>query len=305
MIAAPAHGLIDIGANLLDGMFQGEYHGRKKHAADLDAVLDRAFESGVVSRVIITGGSLEESRSAAALASTHPRLFSTVGVHPTRAGEFESSPLGSPEGHLAALLEIVRGNASKVAAVGEFGLDYDRLHFCSKDTQRRYFEMQFELARAAQLPLFLHDRNTGGDFFDIIRAHRGDFHGGVVHSFTGTVDEVRALLDLGLYIGVNGCSMKTEANLEAVRAIPSERLLLETDAPWCELKPTHASWPHVRTHFPTKKVFTPGFCVKARSEPVHIVQVLEAVAGVRGQDEAELAALVNANTLALFPKLAT
>lgn len=65
--------------------------------------------------------------------------------------------------------------------------------------------------------------------------------GGLVHSFTGTVEEMKGLVALGLDIGVNGCSLKTEENVEVVRQIPLERLQIETDGPWCEMRPSHAS----------------------------------------------------------------
>mmetsp|Transcript_53739 Transcript_53739/g.78489 ORF Transcript_53739/g.78489 Transcript_53739/m.78489 type:complete len:104 (-) Transcript_53739:399-710(-) len=80
--------LIDIGANLLDPMFQGIYHGSRKHEADLGAVLDRAWSNGV-EKIIITAGTLGEARAALRLARTDPRLYCTVGVHPTRCREFE------------------------------------------------------------------------------------------------------------------------------------------------------------------------------------------------------------------------
>jgi hypothetical protein len=79
----------------------------------------------------------------------------------------------------------------------------------------------------------------------------------------------------GLYVGINGCSLKTGEQLEVLRGIPLERIMLETDCPWCEIKPTHASHAHVRTAFETRKKekYDPACCVKGRAEPCHIVQV--------------------------------
>lgn len=85
-------------------MYQGEYHGTKYHEPDLDAVLSRAWQSGV-QKIIITAGTLEESRRALELAKTDERLFCTVGVHPTRCREFEAYPEG-PEAYMAQLSAV-------------------------------------------------------------------------------------------------------------------------------------------------------------------------------------------------------
>jgi TatD DNase family protein len=189
-------------------------------------------------------------------------------------------------------------HSKKIVAIGECGLgrvigylylskrsklmmcnaDYDRTHFCSIEIQKKYFLRQFDLAEETGLPMFLHCRNTGNDFNDMIRANRKRFKNGVVHSFTGTLQEMQDLINLDLYIGINGCSLKTDENLEVVKAIPVDRLLLETDAPWCEIRPTHASfkyWKNIEDSL--KDVYTPpskkkekfesGFMVKSRNEP--------------------------------------
>ncbi|XP_062186891.1 uncharacterized protein LOC133890517 [Phragmites australis] len=137
------------------------------HAADIPAVLARAWAAGV-DRIIVTGGSLKESREALEIAETDGRLFCTVGVHPTRCGEFEES--GDSEGHFQALLALSKEGIykGKVVAVGECGLDYDRLHFCPADVHKKYFEKQFELAEAAKLPMFLHMRAADEDFCEIM-----------------------------------------------------------------------------------------------------------------------------------------
>ncbi|KAI9492897.1 hypothetical protein BDB00DRAFT_826070 [Zychaea mexicana] len=270
---------IDIGANLTDPMFRGIYRGKQAHADDWHLVLKRARDAGV-QKLIMTGTNLADSQEAIDEIKKHDEenmLYSTVGCHPTRCTEFESHA-GGPTDYFNKLLNIIKDNRQHVVAVGECGLDYDRLHFCPKETQLKYFELQFDLAEKTQLPMFLHNRNTGDDFYTMIKANRHKFRHGVVHSFTGSVEEMKKLVDLDLYIGVNGCSLKTEENLQVVKEIPSDRLMIETDAPWCEIRPTHASHKYLDTipkeekdlYMPLtkkKEKFEMGYMVKSRCEP--------------------------------------
>ncbi|XP_065839982.1 deoxyribonuclease TATDN1-like [Oscarella lobularis] len=303
---------IDIGANLTDPVFRGTYRGKKAHPDDLDQVLKRARDHGV-DKIVVTGGSLEDSQSALDLAKSAvvvekdgismPQLYSTAGCHPTRCQDFVRHPAG-PDRYLDALLELIKSNGEKIIAVGECGLDYDRLHFCPKDVQLTFFEKQFQLAEATRLPMFLHSRSAHDDFYDILKRHRDSIRGGVVHSFTGTPDEARALVDLDLYIGINGCSLKTNANLLTAASIPSEKLMIETDAPWCEIRPSHAGYRHVATRFGAatrkKERWEAGCLVKSRNEPVAIVQVLEILAAVRNEEASRLAERIYRNTIDLF-----
>jgi len=110
--------------------------------------------------------------------------------------------------------------------------DYDRLHFSPSALQKTHFLSQLSLAATHSLPLFLHSRAAHRDFIDILRSRSEDWKekGGVVHSFTGTKEELEEILELEgkLYVGINGCSLKTEEGLEVVKRIPLERLMLET-----------------------------------------------------------------------------
>ena len=331
---------VDIGANLTDPMFQGSYFGREGvHGADLDEVLGRAGSHGV-HKVVVTGGSLADAREGIALCEVEngrrregvPRLFATVGVHPTRCGEFEHETEEVAEGdtgaepaewsstgfvrrtprdgeaYLAALEALVQENKGVVVAVGECGLDYDRETFCTRDVQLKWFVRHFALAEKVGLPLFLHNRNTGGDFVRVLREHAASFvsTGCVVHSFTGSAAELEDLLAVApnVYIGLNGCSLKTDENLHVARQVPLERLMVETDAPWCEIKGSHASKALVRTQFKAvdkkKKARGDGHLVKGRCEPAQVVQVVEAIAELKGIDPSIVADRARRNAEALF-----
>lgn len=193
-------------------------------------------------------------------------------MHPTRCGEFLVT-----ENYYDKLTEAIEDHKDKVVAIGEIGLDYDRLHFCEPDIQKKFFEKQLDLADKYDLPLFLHSRNAHDDFIKIIENNKEKIRrGGVVHSFDGTIEQARKLISMGFYIGINGCSLKNEASLAVVKEIPNDKIMLETDAPYCEIRPTHASFKHVVTKFDTikkqtKKKWHKESLVVGRNEPVTIV----------------------------------
>ena len=172
---------------------------------------------------------------------------------------------------------LATAEPGKFIAIGECGLDYDRLQACDRASQLMAFEPHFKLTEKYRLPMYLHSRAAGEDFVNIMKANRHRFPTGVVHSYTGDLEELNALLDMGLYIGVNGCSMKTAANIEVVKAIPLEWMMVETDCPYCDIRNSHASAQHVQTYFPrtAAEKYDPKSdeftIVKERNEPCTIV----------------------------------
>lgn len=306
--ALPRLRLCDIGFNACDEMFRGIYHDKVSHEDDFIPILERARSVGVVSHLCTSSYSEEAVHTIAMCRRPELQpicsLKCTVGVHPCRAKEFSKGV----EPVISRLDEILTEGISDgtVVAVGECGLDYDRFKWCGKDMQLVGFSPQLDLAEKYKLPLFLHSRNTNGDFLRIMRdnIHRLPA-GGVVHSYTDSLEEMIELTNLGLYIGVNGCSMRTEEGMAVVAAIPEHLLLLETDAPWCGIKPTHPSHKYVTSTFPTAKreKFVLGKLVKDRNEPCTMLQVLEAAAAIRGVDPVDLAERVYENTKRLFPTI--
>jgi len=192
-------------------------------------------------------------------------------------------------------------------AFGEIGLDYDRLTLCPKDVQLEYFAKQLDIAIEVGLPLFLHSRAAHEDFSRILRERLDKLpKRGVVHSFTGTEAEMLELVEMGFDIGINGCSMKTEENVEVVKKVPLERIQLETDGPWCEMRPSHASakftrdmgeveWKSVK-----KEKWVEGAMVKGRNESCMIGRVAWAVAGIKGISVDELTEAAWNNTVKMF-----
>jgi TatD DNase family protein len=253
--------LVDIGANLTHASFR----------EDLDAVLERARAHGVA-QIVVTGTSVEESRRAAALAEAHG-LHATAGVHPHHARDCDGDTMPA----LRAIAAHPR-----VVAIGECGLDFNR-NYSPHPDQEQWFEAQLELGRALGKPLFLHSRDAHPRFASILRQHRVDR--AVAHCFTGEGPELRAYLDLGLYIGITGwiCDERRGTHLlELVKAIPQDRLLLETDSPYLtprDLRPQ----PKAR-----------------RNEPAHLPHILRAVARARGEAPEALAQATTRNARALF-----
>jgi TatD DNase family protein len=257
--------LIDIGANLTHDSFD----------QDRDAVLERAANAGVT-RLIVTGTSVTGSVQAAALCATRPgTLFATAGVHPHHAGGFD--------GHSSVALAGLLANPA-VVAVGECGLDFYR-DFAPHEAQRHAFASQLTLAAELSKPVFLHQRDAHADFLKILAPRRSELVGGVAHCFTGGPDELAAYLALDLYIGVTGwvCDERRGAELRrALPAIPLERVLLETDAPYL---------------LPRDLVPKPS---DRRNEPATLAHILERVAEGMGQSAETIARAATANAERLF-----
>lgn len=297
---------------MLDARFtSGEYHGSKRHDPDFDLIIERSVKQGVC-KLVVTAGTVDESRNAVQACRQWRQEFPgmdfycTVGVHPTRCQQvFEQSEKDS-DVILQELLEIAKDGMkdNTVVAIGELGLDYDRLQFTPMECQRKFFIAQLEkLAKPTGLPLFLHNRNTGTDTLDILREHSDCWSVGVVHSYTDGLELAnRFINELNLYIGLNGCSLRTDDCLRCVKELGLDRILLETDCPYCDIRKSHPSYKYVQTEFPSKieKKFERGILVKGRQEPCHMQQVAEVVAGVKGLPLVDVARQCYENTLACF-----
>ncbi len=257
--------LVDIGINLAHESF----------AADRALVLARARAAGLV-HLVVTGSSLATSTAAAAFALEEPSFLSaTAGVHPHHAAEFGAATLAQ----LRVLLA-----ARAVRAVGECGLDYFR-DYAPRPAQRHAFEQQLALALETGKPLFLHQREAHEDFVAMLRACGGPRPPAVAHCFTGTRAEAETYLDCGLHIGITGwiCDERRGRHLaEVVRAIPADRLMLESDGPYL-LPRTLASKPRRR-----------------RNESCYLTEVCAAVAAARGETTAEVGRATTRTAAAFF-----
>jgi len=267
--------LIDIGINLMNSAFD----------RDREDVIARAEAAGVKT-LVITGSDIESSCGAAAFAKARQNCRSTAGVHPHNAKDWN-------ERTLARLEELVAGEQppnGAIAAIGECGLDYNR-NFSPQDAQRKCFEDQLKLAVKIGKPVFLHERDAFDDFFSILKQYRAGLPGAVVHCFTGQRRELEAYLSIDCYIGVTGwvCDERRGGHLVSLlKHIPSDRLLLETDAPY--LMPR--SLPRDGSHSAKGK--------SGRNEPCFLPHIAATVAEILGKSPDQIASETSANAQRFF-----
>ncbi len=198
-------------------------------------------------------------------------LYATAGIHPHEAS------LGSDG--LKVIGKLARNGKYQglLVAIGECGLDYYRNN-SPQAQQHEALEFQLQLAQELELPLVFHVRDAWEDFFAIIKNYPKVR--GVIHSFTGTTKEVEQALGYELYFGLNGIMSftKDQAQLEAAKIIPADRLLLETDCPYLSPAPMRGQ----------------------RNEPSFIKYTGEFLAELRGEQYSELINSTATNAKLLF-----
>ncbi|MEW6999716.1 TatD family hydrolase [Colwelliaceae bacterium BS250] len=256
--------MIDIGVNLTNSRFD----------KDRATVIANAQQAGVEYQ-IITGTNLEESQSALTLCQQYPNLFCTAGVHPHDADNVSAHFIDDIEQLTAA---------PQVKAIGECGLDFNR-NFSTPENQQDVFAQQLQLATKLNMPVFLHQRDAFDTWQNILNQHLENIPGAVSHCFTGNLDELRACLDMGLYIGITGwiCDDRRGQELyDIARYIPLDRIMIETDAPY--LTP--------RTIRPKPK--------SSRNEPKYLPFVAKTLAQAMNVDEQTLIMHTSNNAKSFF-----
>jgi hydrolase, TatD family len=205
--------LFDSHAHYDDEAFDGER----------EEVLKAVREEGV-QYIVNAGSGIKESQMSVELAQKYDYIYAAVGVHPENADEFDGNSI-----------EILRGltGNKKVVAVGEIGLDY-YYEGAQKDTQKKVFEEQLNLAMELKLPVIIHSREAHEDTFDILKPYALKGLRGVLHCYSGSVEMAREYVKLGFYIGFTGVITFKNAKkaVEVLKDIPIERVLIETDCPY-------------------------------------------------------------------------
>ncbi len=258
----------------------------KAYDSDRDEVIQRTQKEGVV--CIDVGTKYETSKRAVELAEKNEGIHAAIGMHPihiktdllklkmdAEEGAFE--PFGE-EFDAERYRELAK--SPKVVAIGEIGLDYyykpkskiKQEQF--KQKQKEIFIQQLGLAEELNLPVVIHCRVAHNDLYEILRTRRLK---GVIHCFTGSLEEAQKYIDLGFYIGVNGIIFKLDLD-EVIKNIPLDKILVETDCPY----------------------LTPPKAGVERSEPIFVKYIAERIAELKGTTLQEVAGKTTENAKKLF-----
>lgn len=233
-----------------------------------DATVRAALDAGVSTMVTI-GCDADTSRAAIAVAARHPEVWATVGLHPHEA-----------QHGTAQLLPLI--GEPRVVAIGECGLDYYYEH-SDRDSQRRAFAEQIQLAHEHDLTLVVHTRDAWQETLDILDGE-GVPTNTVMHCFSGGPDDARRCLDRGMFLSFSGIvTFKNAADLrEAALMCPEDRLLVETDSPYLAPVPHRGK----------------------QNQPAFVAVVGNAIAKLRGVEPEHLAAATSRNARSAFPRMA-
>lgn len=203
-----------------------------------DELLESLPRHGVCG-IINCGCDIKSSKKALSFAEKYPYIYAAVGVHPENIGGGTAAEIGELTKH------------KKCVAIGEIGLDYYWVSD-NKEEQKALFEEQLILANKLGLPVIVHDRDAHADTLELLKKHRPR---GVVHSFSGSREMAKEILELGMYIGLGGViTFKNAKKLpEIVEMLPEDRFLLETDAPYLTPVPYRGEINHSAMIFYTAK----------------------------------------------------
>ena len=239
------------------------------HDLKADEVISEAVELGVT-KMICVGCDLADSQLAIDFVQDRAACWASVGIHPHEAEAYAGN-----DAILAQFAELA--SRPKVVAIGECGFDY-YYNRSPKEAQTELLKFQIELALKHNLPLIFHVREAFDDFWPIFDQYQGIR--GVLHSYTDNAVNLSKAIERGLFIGVNGIATFTKKpeQLEVYRSIPSDKLLLETDAPFLTPTPYRGNI----------------------NEPKRVVTIADFVADIRGQDLEKLSAVTTSNARGLF-----
>lgn len=242
-------------------------------AEDFDAVISRAEAAGV-GRMVSISTRLKDFEGVRAIAGRDERIYCTVGIHPHNVEDEPDTPTEDI---------VAKTHDDKVVGIGETGLDFFYDH-SPRELQRRSFRNHIEAARATGLPLIVHTRSADEDTVEIMRDEMGKgAYPGLIHCFSTGRELAEAAIDMGFYISLSGILTfkKAEELRDTVKALPMERLLVETDAPYLAPVPHRGK----------------------RNEPAFVANTAACLAELKGLSTEDVARITTSNFFDLFTKV--
>ena len=232
--------------------------------ADASANLERARAEGVAG-VVVPGTKLDDADPAVRIAQQHDDVWAAVGFHPHEAKDCDDEAFATIE-RLA--------HERRVVAIGEIGLDYHYMH-SPRETQIAVFERHIDLAKRLDKPVIVHNRESLDDMLSILKGGKG-----ILHSYTESLDAAKVLIDRGYFISFSGIVTfrSADALREVARALPPDRVLIETDTPYLAPVPFRGK----------------------DNEPAFVIKVAEQLAKLWGRDIADVAEQTTANFESAF-----
>ena len=249
-------------------IFDTHSHYTDEQFDDIEQLFLKLKEENV-SEIITCGTDIESSKQCIALSEKYPFVYAAVGFHPEELTRTEVD------------IEAIRllCQKEKCVAIGEIGLDY-YWNKENKDKQKDGFISQLKLAEKLGLPVIVHDREAHGDTLDILKEYCPK---GVLHCFSGSVEMAKEIIKLGMYIGVGGVvTFKNARQLpDVINAIPMDKILLETDAPYLAPEPFRGK----------------------RNDSSLIPYIAQKVGDIKGISKEEVLKITRANAYRLFEKI--
>ena len=249
---------------MITNIFESHAHfDDERYDLDRDELISSLKEKGI-DAVVNIGADMKGSRATMEYVDKYDFVYGAVGVHPEYANDVDYT----------ALREFSRH--PKIVAIGEIGLDYHYDGY-NRDEQITAFKKQLELAKEVDLPVIIHSRDATQDTLDILKEYKPR---GVVHCFSGSAETALEIEKLGMYIGFTGVITFKNAHraIEALKAVPIDKLLCETDCPYMAPEPHRGE----------------------RNDPSLLCHIIEKMAEVKGVSPQEMADITNKNARTLF-----
>ena len=237
---------------------------------DLDNVILRAQKAGV-DKIIVIGWDKDSSELAIKIAEQYPFIYAVIGFHPENIFDIDDDILYQ-------VLSLY--NHPKVVGIGEIGLDYHwSKEIDKRKRQKDFFIKQIEFANKVKLPISIHSRDAFEDTMAILKEHK-PLYGGVMHCYSGSIENIQEIINLNLYIGLDGPVTFTNAKTpkEVAKEVPLERLVVETDSPYLAPHPLRGTV----------------------NEPANLSLIVDAIANLKDMSKKHLLDVLYQNSCRLF-----